>query len=304
MKTKQTIQGLYTVVVTPFNDSLLVDEKAFRRNLQEQIEHKVDGIVVLGTTGESPTLTSKEKDRIVEIALEEVRGKNIPIMAGTGSYSTQQTIENTLRAEQQGADMALIVSPYYNKPTQEGTYRHYKAIADAVSIPIMIYSVQGRTGQNIQVNTLKRLADIPRIVGVKEASGNIDQIGEVIELIGRHRPDFSVMSGDDALTFPVMALGGNGVLSVVSNLIPKPLKEMVYSLQKGDYQTARELHFKYLPLFRGAFIESNPIPIKAAMNRCGKSVGSCRLPLCDMSPENALRLDQILKSLELGPGQE
>lgn len=287
------IQGAYTAIVTPFDPSGQLDEEGLRRNIRFQIASEIDGIVPLGSTGEAPTLSSQEKERVINISMEEAKGK-VPIIIGTGSYSTQQTIENTQLAERLGADMALVVSPYYNKPTQEGLYRHFKAIAESTSLPIIIYNVQGRTGQNVAVETIKRLADLPNIVGVKEASGNISQIGEVIEIIARHRPEFSVLSGDDNLTFPLMTLGGDGVISVVSNLVPKEIKMMVHAIASGDYEQARTLHYHLMPLFRGAFIETNPIPIKTAMNLCGMASGGCRLPLCEMLPDNETKLRNIL----------
>jgi 4-hydroxy-tetrahydrodipicolinate synthase len=288
------IQGVYTALVTPFKAEGQLDEEGLRENIRFQIASGVDGIVPLGSTGEAPTLTFSEKERVIRIASEEAKGK-VLVMVGTGSYSTQQTIENTHLAEELGADMALVVSPYYNKPTQEGLYRHFYALADTTPLPIIVYNVQGRTGQNIGIDTLKRLADIPKIAGVKEASGNVSQIGEVIEIIARHRPDFSVLSGDDNLTLPLMAMGGHGIISVVSNLIPKEIKKLVEAMASGDYALAREIHYQWMPLFRGAFIETNPIPIKTAMNMCGHASGGCRLPLCDLLPENEQKLRTILQ---------
>lgn len=292
------VSGLYTVLITPFLPNGEFDEDGFRENIRYQISHDVDGIVVLGTTGESPTINHQERERVIRTAVSETRGK-IPVMVGTGTYDTRETIKYTQEAEEYGADQALIVSPYYNRPTQEGMYRHFKAIADAVSIPILTYNIQGRTGQNIQTDTLKRLAEIPNIVGVKEASGNIPQIGEVIEHIARHRPDFSVMSGDDALTFSIMGLGGHGILSVISNLVPQHVRTFVHHLEAGDYDKARELHYYLMPLIRGAFIETNPMPIKAAMQWCGMPAGGCRLPLCEMLPENQQKLKRILEKYDL-----
>ena len=291
------IKGLYSVLVTPFDDKNQVDHEGFCHNIQFQLSHKVDGIVILGTTGEAPTLSSDEQKDLIKIAKAEINGR-VPLMVGTGSYSTQETIEKTLSAETLGADQALIVTPYYNKPTQEGMLRHFQAIARATSLPIMIYNIAGRTGQNLQTETLKRLADIPTIVGVKEASGNINQMMEVIESIGSHRRDFSVMCGDDALTLPLMSLGGHGVLSVVSNLIPHRIKALVDAAGSGNFALAREIHYELLPLFRAAFIETNPIPIKAAMNAWEFPAGNCRLPLCEMQPDNLLKLQHILSNYD------
>jgi 4-hydroxy-tetrahydrodipicolinate synthase len=288
------VSGVYTAIVTPFNAKGDIDEQGLRHNIRFQIEKGIDGIVSLGTTGEEPTLSQAEKEIVIRIAREETLHL-VPLVIGTGSYSTEQAIQNTHLAQKLGADLALIVTPYYNRPTQEGLYRHYQAVAHAVDIPILIYNIQSRTGQNLHTDTLMRLADIPNIIGVKEASGNIAQIGEVIERIGRHRPDFSIMCGDDALTLPVLALGGHGVISVVSNLLPDAVKSLVDTLLRGDFSLAREIHFCLMPLFRAAFIETNPIPIKTAMNLWEMAAGKCRLPLCDLSPENEIKLKQILQ---------
>jgi 4-hydroxy-tetrahydrodipicolinate synthase len=289
--------GFYTAIITPFDENDTVDEKGLRENIRNQIREGVDGIVVLGTTGETPTLTPEEKKLIQNITFEETTGK-IPMIVGTGSYSTKQTIKNTLEAQKLGASAALIVTPYYNKPTQEGIYRHFLAVADSITIPIIIYNIGGRTGQNIQTETIKRLAAIPNIVGVKEASGNINQIAEVIELVARKNPDFTVLSGDDALTFPLMALGGHGVMSVLGNLIPGKIKELINALENEDYKNAREIHYKLMPLFRAAFIETNPVPIKTAMNYFEMPAGKVRLPLYELSPENESELICVLDQYE------
>lgn len=291
------IKGVYTALVTPFDEKGELDEQGLRDNLRFQISHQIDGVVVLGTTGEAPTLTSQEKAHIIKIAHEEVNGK-AALMVGTGSYSTRTAIENTLLAQTLGADSALIVTPYYNRPTQEGLFRHYQEIAKAVDLPIYLYNIQGRTGQNLQTETLLRLAEIPNIVGVKEASGNLTQISEVIERVSRKKNHFTVMSGDDALTLPVMSLGGDGVISVVSNLFPKEVKALVDALNRGDFAKARDQHFHLMPIFRGAFIESNPAPIKAAMNYYKRAAGSCRLPLCELTSENHQKLIELLKDYD------
>jgi 4-hydroxy-tetrahydrodipicolinate synthase len=290
------LEGLYTALITPFDSQGKLDEEGLRHNLRYQIKHKVQGIVVLGTTGEAPTLSHQEKRTVVEISLEEVKGK-ATLMVGTGSYSTEQTIASTRLAQEMGADAALIVTPYYNKPTQEGLYRHFEAICKAVSIPICIYNIQGRTGQNLQTETLGRLMAFPSIIGIKEASGNILQINEVLEVMRKKRPHFRVVSGDDILTFPLMALGGHGVVSVASNLIPGPILNLVQAALSGDFINARHWHYQLLPVFKAAFIETNPIPIKAAMNLCGMAAGCCRLPLCDLSPTNFQELKQLLNTL-------
>lgn len=288
------LKGLYTVVITPLTQAGDIDEEGFRRNLRFQLG-KADGIVVLGTTGEAPTLTPKEQERVICIAVEELKGK-VPLVVGTGSNSTKQAVENTAKAQSLGADYALVVTPYYNKPTQEGIFLHFKEIS-RVGLPFCVYNIQGRTGQNIQTDTLKRIADLPHAIGVKESSGNISQMSDVIEMIGRHRPGFSVMCGDDALTLPLIALGGHGILSVVSNLVPRPVSNLVHAALRGDFAKAQQLHYELMPIFRAAFIETNPGPIKAAMAMCGMAAGPCRLPLCAPLPENLAKLKQVIDAL-------
>jgi len=290
------LTGVYTAIVTPFTQEGHIDHEGLRRNLRFQVEQGVDGVVVLGTTGESPTLSPDEKKQVIQIAVEEVKGQ-ISLLVGTGSYSTQQTLLQTQQAEAEGADAALIVTPYYNKPTQEGIYQHFQAICRATRLPICVYNIQGRTGQNIQTDTLKRIAEFETIIGVKEASGNITQMGDVIETIVAAYPHFSVLSGDDALTLPLMALGGHGVISVVSNLVPHAVCALVKAAQAGRFTEARKWHYQLLPLFKSAFIETNPIPIKAAMEWCGMAAGPCRLPLCDLSSTSAQFLQQVVQTL-------
>lgn len=290
------LETLYTVVITPFDKEGKLDKEGLRTNLRRQLKHEMKGIVVLGTTGEAPTLSSKEKRNVIEIAVEEVKGK-AQLMVGTGSYSTEQTIESTREAQEMGADGALIISPYYNKPTQEGLYRHFSAICDALTFPICIYNNQGRTGQNLETATLQRLLACPSIIGVKECSGSIMQFNEVLEMIGRCRPHVKVLSGDDALTLPLMALGGHGVFSVASNLTPEPVRNLVEAASSGDFVQARSWHYQLLPFFKGTFIETNPIPIKAAMQLCGMPSGGCRLPLCELTPANSQKLKELINSL-------
>jgi len=287
------IKGVYTAVVTPFTHDGKVDEEGFIANLHYQMENGADGLVVLGTTGEAPTLTHGEKKQLIQLAVREVHGR-IPVMIGTGSYSTATAIENTLEAQRLGADAALVVTPYYNKPTQEGLYRHFKAIAEAVEFPIMVYNIAGRTGQNMTTETLKRLGAIRNIVGVKEASGSIVQMMEVMEAIGNVNPNFSLMCGDDMLTLPCMSIGGRGIISVVSNLVPRPIKNMVECIERKEYEEAKAIHYELVPLFRAAFLETNPIAIKAAMDMCGMAAGPCRLPLCELSSENNAKLIKVL----------
>ncbi len=288
-----TIQGLYTAIVTPFDEQQQLDVEALRHLIRFQIEGGVDGIVVLGTTGEAPTLTHEEKVIAIRTAREETLGK-VHFMVGTGSYSTAQTIQSTREAKDMGADSVLIVTPYYNRPTQEGIYLHFKAVSEAVDIPVVVYNNQIRTAQNIQTDTLVRIADLPTICGVKEASGSMNQIMEVIERIGRQKPEFSIMCGDDILTVPSMAMGGHGILSIVGNLIPVQLNALVCAAQSNDYEQARALNYQLMPLIRMTFMETNPIPIKAAMRLVGMNVGRCRLPLSDLVPENEKKLRHML----------
>lgn len=292
------ITGTYTALVTPFDQNGHLDEENLQKNIQYQLANNIDGLILLGTTGESPTLTEQEKIRVIEIAKEEVQGR-CHLMVGTGSYSTAQTIQNTKKAEDLGADSALVVTPYYNKPTQEGISQHFRAVADSTNLPVMIYNIPGRCGSNITPATLRYLSEIPNIVGVKESAGSITQISEIIEMISRSNPHFSVMSGDDALTLPLLSLGGHGVISVASNLIPREVRTLVELALQGDFNKARDLHYHLSPLFRALFIETNPIPIKAAMNLCGFSAGGCRLPLSTISTENQEILNNVLTQMKL-----
>ncbi|WP_213105920.1 4-hydroxy-tetrahydrodipicolinate synthase [Candidatus Protochlamydia amoebophila] len=290
------LKGLYTALITPFTPTGQLDEEGLKKLIQIQLHHQVDGVVVLGTTGESPTLTQIEKRRIIEIALEEIQGR-IKVIVGTGSYSTQQAIEQTRQAKQMGADAALIVTPYYNKPTQEGIFKHFEAINQAVSFPICLYNIQGRTGQNIQTHTLKRISTLSSIIGVKETSGDINQIMDVIEAFHQSHPNFAILSGDDALTLPIIALGGHGIISVVSNLVPAAMKSLVNAALNGNFKKARIIHNQLYSFIKAVFIETNPIPIKAALSLSKLPAGSCRLPLCDLSQNYSQKLAQILNEL-------
>lgn len=287
------LKGTYTALVTPFNSNHEVDFDRLEALFDEQCRHKVDGVVVLGTTGETPTLFEEEQQEIVKRALKALKGK-MKVIVGTGTYATHKTIKLTQAAEEAGADAALIVTPYYNKPTQEGIYKHFEAISQNSLLPIIVYNIQGRTGRNIDTDTLKKIADLPTVIGVKEASGNIEQMMEVLSL---QRPDFSVLCGDDALTLPLIALGGHGVISVVSNLVPALVKKMVDAALAGDFSSAQKLHYQLLPLFKGAFLESNPAPIKEALNIAGFQVGGVRLPLCGVKAETRDKLKAILAGL-------
>ncbi len=290
------IEGLYSVVITPFHADGSLNIEGFKHNLHFQLQHNVDGIVILGTTGEAPTVTENEKELLIKTARKEIP-THTTMMVGTGYYSTETTIHATKVAKDLGADAALIVTPYYNKPTQEGIFRHFQAITQKVDLPLMLYNHQGRTGQNIQTETLKRIASLSNVVGVKEASGNINQMMDVVEQLRKINPNFSVMSGDDMLTLALMAHGGDGILSVVSNLVPGMIKALVDAAAIGDYNEARRLHFELLPLFRDTFIETNPIPIKYMMELCGMPAGPTRLPLCELRPESQRKIKELLNNL-------
>lgn len=291
------LQGTITALITPFHDGDL-DEEGLIQNIDFQIAQGIDGMLVLGSTGESPTISPAEQKRIIKLAVERSQKKAL-IWVGTGTYCTQITIENTKQAKDLGADVALIVTPYYSKPTQEGIYRHFEIIASEVDIPIVVYNIQGRTGVNIETTTLKRLADISNIIGVKEASGNLNQAGDVLHTIKLKRPDFCVFSGDDVFTLPMMALGADGAISVVSNLVPAAVIAQVNAALDGDFALARQMHHALLPLYKAAFVETNPIPIKAAMQLCGMPAGDCRLPLSTMAPHNLDMLKELLNRMQL-----
>ena len=287
--------GCGTALVTPFRRDLSLDEETFRRLVRRQIEAGIDFLVPCGTTGESPTLTRAEHLRVVEIAIEEARGK-VPVLGGAGGYNTREVIELARELQDLGVDGVLSVTPYYNKPTQEGLYQHYQAIAAAVRIPIVVYSVQGRTGVNVEPATLARLAKIENIVGVKEASGNIGQMASILNEVP---PAFTVLSGDDAVTIPLMALGGGGVISVVSNQIPGEMTRLAQACLRGDFEAARAIQKRYLPLMNVNFVESNPIPVKAGMGLMGLLDPVYRLPMCPPSPANLARIEKALESLGL-----
>ena len=290
------LTGLYTAIVTPFHRDGTLNKNGLRQNLRFQLQQGVDGIVVLGTTGEDPTLKPEEKQEVIGIAVEEIKGK-ATLLVGTGTFSTEATIAATKKAKNLGADGALIVTPYYNKPTQEGLFRHYAAICEAVSFPICLYNIQGRTGQNLNTETLVRLMEFPSIIAVKEGSGNIAQMIDVLEKVRERGSSFTVLSSDDLFTLPLIALGGHGVISVASNLFPNLMGQLVQAALKQDFQRARELHYQLLPFFKAIFVETNPIPIKAALELCGMAAGPCRLPLCDLSPSNLEILKQATHSL-------
>jgi 4-hydroxy-tetrahydrodipicolinate synthase len=287
-------RGAIVAIVTPFKNGK-VDEAALRKLVEFQIKNGTDGIVPCGTTGESSTLSHEEHDRVIEVVIDAAK-KRVPVIAGTGSNSTAEAIRLTRHAYKAGADGALMVCPYYNRPTQEGLYQHYKAIAEAVPIPIIVYNIPGRTGVNINPDTLARLAKIKNIVGVKEASGSIKQMSDVIHLCG---PKFDVLSGDDLFTLPLMALGGHGVISVISNVAPADMAAMVDAFVAGDLKKARALHYKMAPLIDSLFVETNPTPVKAALAMMKKISYEVRLPLCKLSDANYEKLKKIAVSYGL-----
>lgn len=288
--------GLYTALITPFKEGE-VDEEGLRLLIQRQKSHGVAGIVLAGTTGEAPTLSAQEKELIIRIGKEEAGP--LPLIVGTGSNATNVTIENTQRAADLGADCALVVSPYYNKPTQEGLYQHFKAVAENCPIDLLIYNIPSRTGVNIHTSTLRKIAELPHVVGVKHSSEDLSQAADIVAEIKTAFPHFSLLCGDDAHTLPMMALGADGVVSGGSNLFSQEMLSLVSACQREDFVTARALHYQLLPLFKAASLETNPIPIKAALEMVGLPAGAPRLPLNTLSPQNREKLQEVLCQKEL-----
>jgi 4-hydroxy-tetrahydrodipicolinate synthase len=287
--------GCGTALVTPFTASGSVDEAGVRRLGRRQIDAGVHFLVPVGTTGESPTLTLPERLRIVEILVDEASGR-VPILAGAGGYDTREVIDVAAEMKKAGADGLLSVTPYYNKPTQDGLFQHYRAIAESTTLPIVVYNVPGRTGCNVEPSTLVRLSSLPNIVGVKEASGNMSQMCDVCRSVP---PGFIVLSGDDVVTLPLMAVGGHGVISVVSNEIPAEMSQMVDAAERGDYTAARAIHTRIMPLMLINFVESSPGPLKTAMAAMGLLEEIYRLPLVAPRPESKEKILQVLKDLNL-----
>jgi 4-hydroxy-tetrahydrodipicolinate synthase len=287
--------GVTTALITPFLPNGGVDYEGFRQNLRFQMENGVRGLLPLGTTGETPTLNDAEREKIVRLVVKEAatHGEDTAIMVGVGTNSTQKTVENAKKAQDWGADALLVVTPYYNKPTQDGIVAHFDAVSTAVDRPIVVYNIKGRTGTNITTSTLKRIAKSENVIAVKEASGDIHQMTDVLTEI----PDIHVYSGDDAMTFPLICLGGHGVVSVVSNLYPGLVVEMVDNAIAGRVQRARELHFTLLPMFKAAFIESNPGPIKYVMGKTEFAAGPLRLPLVEVGEASKAVLDAVLEQM-------
>jgi 4-hydroxy-tetrahydrodipicolinate synthase len=292
MKTAPPFSGTYTAIVTPFKDNR-VDVPALEGLIRRQIRAGVDGIVPVGTTGESPTLSFEEHIEVIRLAVKFARGK-IKVIAGTGGNSTSEAIYLTRAAEEAGADGSLQVAPYYNKPTQEGLYQHFRAVAQATRLPILLYSIPSRCGVEIAVETVARLArDCPNVVGIKEAGGNVDRVSQLRAAVG---PAFTILSGDDALTLPFLAVGAHGVVSVASNIIPNGVASLVAAYRRGQTALALKLHTRYYALFRDLFIETNPAPVKAALAMLGQITGDLRLPLVPLSPANRARLETTLKT--------
>jgi 4-hydroxy-tetrahydrodipicolinate synthase len=288
-------RGTATALVTPMNPDGEIDVKGLRRLVEFQISNGINGLVPVGTTGESATLSHPEHHHVMDIVAEQTNGR-VPIIVGAGSNSTREAISLTQHARAIGASAALSVAPYYNKPTQQGFYEHYKAITEAVDLPVFVYNVPGRTGSNINAETTLRLAELPGIAGIKEASGNIPQVMEIL----RHRPNnFVVLSGDDALTLPMMALGADGVISVVANEVPSEFSRMVQLCREGDFVQAREIHERLLDLMNINFVESNPIPVKCALAMMGMINEAYRLPLTRMSMDHRIKLRRVLEELSL-----
>jgi 4-hydroxy-tetrahydrodipicolinate synthase len=287
-------RGVTTAMITPFLPDGSVDFDGLRNNIQHQLKNGISGLLPLGTTGETPTLSEEEKQQVVQAVVEETENfdANIPVLVGVGTNSTSKTISNAKQAEKWGADALLVVTPYYNKPTQEGILAHFNAVCEAVDLPIVVYNIKGRTGTNIQTDTLKRIAEHEGIIAVKEASGDIHQMMDVLENI----PDIAVYSGDDGMTFPLTCLGGQGVISVVSNLLPGMVVEMVAEGLAGNMSQARKLHFALLPIFKAAFIETNPAPIKYAMSQMGLAGGPLRLPLVEIKDSSKEIIDSVIAS--------
>ncbi len=289
------LEGVFTALVTPMTEDGGIDRDALRRLVDFQLEGGVNGLVPIGTTGESPTLDGDECREVIRIVVEQVRGR-VPVIAGAGSNATADAIHYTKDARDVGATATLHVTPYYNKPTNDGILAHFRAIADAVDLPLIVYNIASRTGKNIDNPTMLELARHRNIVAVKEASGDI---GQMMELISKKPRDFTVLSGDDNLAYPLMALGGSGVISVASNVVPDRMAKLMKAALKGEWDKARAMHYELLPLFKALFLETNPIPIKAAMAMKGLITESYRLPMCRMGQRNRDALASVLKELSI-----
>ena len=287
-------KGAVTALATPFRDGA-VDAPALRDLIEWQIQSGIDGLVPCGSTGEAATLTHAEHESVIKLTVEQVR-KRVPVIAGTGSNSTAEAIRLTAAAREMGADGALLLSPYYNKPTQDGIFKHYKMIAASVDLPLFVYNIPGRTASNITPETFARLSEIKNIVGVKEASGSMDQASDILKLCGDR---LTILSGDDGLTLPLIALGAKGVISTCSNVVPREMHDLVAAALGGDFAKAREIHYRLLPLIRALFVETNPIPVKQALAFMGKCANELRMPLVPMTAGPAEKLRIAMKELRL-----
>lgn len=300
-------KGAFTALITPMNNDGSVDYEGFRKNVKFQLEQGIDGLVPLGTTAETPTLDERpgqEEDKIIEIVFEEVRafekksGKKIPVILGAGSNNTRDAVIYCERAKKAGADAALVVTPYYNKPSKEGIFRHFEAVSK-VGIPIIVYNIAGRTGLNIPTDLLARIAELPNIAGVKEASGSVAQMMEVIGQVKAKKPDFAVLSGDDGLTLPLIAAGGDGIISVASNMIPALMHDLAAAGLAGDFAKAREIHYRLAPFFKAEFCDGNPSSIKYAMHVKGMAAGALRLPLVEVNDSAKKQIESAIKECNL-----
>jgi 4-hydroxy-tetrahydrodipicolinate synthase len=289
------LSGAYTAIVTPFKAGAL-DEEGLRQNIRFQIAEGIDGLVPVGTTGESPTLTPEEHERVIDITVEEAKKAGKKVIAGAGSNSTAEAIHYTQHAKDIGADAALVIVPYYNKPSQEGIYQHFKAVAEAVDIPIVVYNVPSRTGKNVDADTVLRLAEIENIAAIKEAGCDMDQICKIL----RDAPDdFYMLSGEDSWTFPMMALGAHGAISVASNIAPRMVSDMIHKALDGDFAGARDLNYKLFDLCKVIFVETNPTPVKTAFEMLGRPAGKPRLPLVEPTEASKAKIRKVLEELKL-----
>jgi len=288
------LRGIYTALVTPFRDGS-VDEDALRKLVEFQVREGIDGIVPCGTTGEASTLSYEEHERVIELTVKWVEGK-VPVIAGTGSNSTKETIELTEIAKNLGADLALVVAPYYNRPSQEGMYRHFRKVAEDVDLPLILYNIPGRTGVNMLPELVARLAQIPNIVAIKEAAGSMQQVADIFRLT---KGEFPIFSGDDNLFLPMMAVGATGVISVVSNVVPGKMRMLGQAYLEGDPGRALSLHVELMPLFAGLFVEVNPVPVKEALYYMGYMEKDVRLPLCGLSKENSEHVKGLIRDFGL-----
>lgn len=287
-------KGALSALITPFRDGE-VDERALREIVEWQIQSGVDGLVACGSTGESATLTLAEHDQVVKLVVEQAR-RRVPVLAGTGSNCTAEAIRLTAFAREVRADGALLISPYYNKPTQDGIYKHYKMIAAHVDLPLIVYNIPGRTASNILPETFARLCDIKQVVGIKEASGSMDQCSDILRLCGDR---LTILSGDDSATLPLMAIGAKGVIATITNVMPREMRDLAAAALDDDFVRARQIHFRMLPLMRALFVETNPIPVKQACAFMGKCTNELRMPLTPMSPGPAEKLRGVMKEMRL-----